>query len=69
MEESREVELRIAGIEEAGRAEGLSKAVRAIDPDASVSIDPATGIVHLRTTGDTLEIVGALSLAGTTRPP
>jgi phage terminase large subunit-like protein len=68
MEKSREVELRIAGTLDAARAESLSAAVRAVDPDASVSLDPATGIVRLTTTRDTLEIVSALNRRATTRP-
>lgn len=60
----RELEMRIEGIS-GGEAPGrLQSAVQAIDPGARVRVDAATGIVHVTTRCDTLEVVAALTEAG-----
>ncbi|MDB5511878.1 MAG: hypothetical protein JWR08_1361 [Enterovirga sp.] len=61
-----EIEMRV---EEARRPDGLARieaAIRSLDPDATVRLDPATGIVHARTSRETLEVVDVLGRAGLT---
>jgi hypothetical protein len=42
----------------------VETALRELDPQATVRLDPATGILHAMTCRDTLEVVAALSKAG-----
>ena len=62
--ERKELELRVKGADKPGSAGQIEAALRAIDPEARVRIDPATGIVHAFTSRDTLELTEALSRAG-----
>ena len=63
-DEVRELEMRVDGRSGAAGAEEIEAALRSCDPGVRVRLDPATGIVHVRTTRDTLEIAAALSEAG-----
>jgi hypothetical protein len=60
----REVEMRVAGAETPGCLEAVAQAIRDIDPDAKVRLDPATGILHAMTSRETLEVTDALTRAG-----
>lgn len=62
--ERKELELRVKGADRPGCAGQIEAAVRAIDPEARIRIDPATGIVHAFTSCETLELTEALSRAG-----
>ncbi len=62
MGDTREVELRLDGAADAmPRVEEL---LRQADPRASVRLDPLTGILHVATSLDTLEVTAALARAG-----
>lgn len=63
-DERREIEMRVEGVDRPEDAGALLEAIRAIDPEANVRVDPATGIVHAATRRHTLEVVEALSRAG-----
>lgn len=56
-----EHELRVTAPGDPARIEA---ALRTLDAEARVRIDPATGIVHVTSARDTLEIVAALNAAG-----
>jgi copper chaperone len=60
----KELELRIDGAERPGCAEAIQTALQAIDPEARIRVDPATGIVHAFTTCETLELTDAITRAG-----
>jgi copper chaperone CopZ len=60
----KELEMRVAGADNPGCAGAIEAAVRAIDPDAHIRVDPATGIVHAFTSCDTLEVADAIARAG-----
>lgn len=59
----RELEMRITGSRPPEPA-AIEAALRGIDPDARVRTDPETGITHVTTRRDTLEVVAALTDAG-----
>jgi hypothetical protein len=60
----REIEMRVEGVSRPESLGPVEAAIRSLDPDATVRLDPATGIVHATTRRDTLEVVAALSGAG-----
>jgi hypothetical protein len=60
----REIEMRVEGVSRPESLGPVESAIRSLDPEATVRLDPATGIVHAMTRRDTLEIVAALSGAG-----
>ena len=60
----REIEMRVEGVNRPEDVRRLEGAIRELDPEATVRIDPATGIVHALTRRDTLEVVAALTDAG-----
>jgi hypothetical protein len=60
----REIEMRVEGVSTPDGLGPVETAIRACDPDATVRLDPATGIIHAMTRRDTLEVVAALSKAG-----
>lgn len=60
----REVEMRVAGAGRPGCMEAVTRAIQALDPDATVRLDPATGILHALTRRETLEVTDALTRAG-----
>ena len=63
MHEKSEIELRIDEVAPGGQ-DRILRALAGIDPDASVRIDAGTGIAHLVTRADTLDVVDALRRAG-----
>ena len=63
-DEMRELEMRIEGRSGPAGADEIEAALRALDSGVRVRIDPATGIVHIETRRDTLEVVAALTEAG-----
>lgn len=60
----RELEMRVAGISGDEAVGSIQAALRELDPGASVRMDHATGILHIMTRYDTLEVVAALTEAG-----
>ncbi|MDB5558072.1 MAG: hypothetical protein JWQ36_1006 [Enterovirga sp.] len=60
----REIEMRVEGVSAPDAVGPVASAIRALDPQATVRLDPATGIVHAMTRRDTLEVVAALAKAG-----
>jgi hypothetical protein len=60
----REIEMRVEGVSAPDAVGPVASAIRALDPHATVRLDPATGIVHALTGRDTLEVVAALAKAG-----
>ena len=60
----REIEMRVEGVSTPEGVGPVERAIRALDPDATVRLDPATGILHAITSRDTLEVVAALGKAG-----
>lgn len=63
-DEVRELEMRVAGINRDDAVEPIQAALRELDAGAKVRIDGATGILHITTRYDTLEVVAALTEAG-----
>jgi copper chaperone CopZ len=63
-DEVRELEMRVEARSGPAGAGEIEAALRAVDPGLRVRVDPATGIVHIETRRDTLEIVAALTEAG-----
>ena len=63
-DEVRELEMRIDGIVGGTVPEPFIAAIRGVDPGGMARVDPETGIVHIITRCDTLEIVAALASAG-----
>ena len=63
-DERREIEMRVEGVSGPEDIAGVEQAIRALDPEATVRVDPATGIIHAVTCRDTLEVVAALAAAG-----
>ena len=63
MHERSEIELRVDGVAPGGE-EPVRRALEGVDPDAAVRIDGTTGIAHILTRADTLDIVDALRRAG-----
>ena len=63
-DDMREIEMRVEGISSPEQVGPVESAIRALDPAATVRLDPATGILHAMTARDTLEVVAALSRAG-----
>ena len=63
-DEVREIEMRVEGVSAPDRLGPVESAIRECDPDATVRLDPVTGIIHAMTRRDTLEVVAALSKAG-----
>ena len=60
----REIEMRVEGVSEPDQLGPVERAIREIDSQATVRLDPATGILHAMTRRDTLEVVAALAKAG-----
>lgn len=60
----RELAMRVAGSVDPGGAERVAAALRATDPGAAARLDPATGILHISTSRDSLEVEAALAAAG-----
>ncbi len=58
----KELEFRLGGVSEA--APRIEDTVRQVDTRAGVRIDPRTGILHVTTSLDTLEVTAVLSRAG-----
>lgn len=63
-DEPGEIELRVADAAAPGTMERVEASARALDGSAKVRLDPETGIVHVRTSCDTLDLVAALEKAG-----
>ncbi len=63
MHERSEIELRIDG-GGSGAEDRIRRALAGLDPDAAVRMDAETGIAHLVTRADTLDVVDALRRAG-----
>jgi hypothetical protein len=63
-DEPHEIEMRVEGVSGPERLGAVERAIRDLDPGATVRLDPATGIVHAMTRRDTLEVVAALAQAG-----
>jgi copper chaperone len=60
----KELELRIAGAGLPGWEAAVEAAIRGLDPTAHARLDAATGIVHVITTCDTLDLTDAITRAG-----
>jgi copper chaperone len=60
----RESEMRIAGAGKPGCMEAVTTAIQALDPEAKVRLDPETGILHVLSRRETLEVTDALTRAG-----
>ena len=58
----KEVELRLDGAAEA--APRVEELLRQVDPGCGVRFDPRTGVLHITTSLDTLEVTAALARAG-----
>lgn len=59
-----ELEMRIEGLGTAAGQQGAERALQALDPGATLRVDDASGIAHVTTTCQTLEVEDALTRAG-----
>ncbi|WP_375458373.1 hypothetical protein [uncultured Enterovirga sp.] len=59
-----ELEMRIDGLDTEGGLRHAEEVLLSLDPDATLRLDPETGIAHLRTTRQALEIEDAMTRAG-----
>jgi copper chaperone len=64
MDEPGEVVMKVDGMKDAGCAEAVRRAIRALDPEAEVQVDRERGQVSATTRADTLEVTAALAKAG-----
>jgi copper chaperone len=64
MNERGEVVMKVDGIKGEACAEAVRRAIRALDPHATVQIDRERGQVSATTRADTLEVTAALTKAG-----
>jgi copper chaperone len=62
--DDKELELRIAGAGTPGWEAAIEAAIRGLDPHAHARLDAETGIVHVKTTCDTLDLTDAIMRAG-----
>jgi copper chaperone len=60
----KELELRIAGAGLPGWEAAVEAAIRDLDPDAHARLDAATGIVHVTTRCEALDLTDAITRAG-----
>ena len=61
-----EHELRIEGSDRADTRDAIAAALGDLDPETRIRVDPETGVVHVTTDRDTLEVTDALETAGLT---
>ncbi len=59
-----ELEMRIDGMDRDGVPARVDAALRALDPSATMRLDRSTGITHVSTSCQALEIEDALARAG-----
>jgi copper chaperone len=64
MNERDEVVVKVDGMRDEGCAEAVRRAIRALDPHATVQSDRERGQVSAMTGADTLEVTAALTKAG-----
>ena len=62
--EKREIELRVDGVTGEADLHRVRTAVAELDPAASVHLDDSTGIIHIETSCETLEVTSRLGAVG-----
>jgi copper chaperone len=60
----KELELRIAGAGKPGWEAAVEAAIRGLDPQAHARLDAVTGIVHVTTRCEALDLTDAITRAG-----
>lgn len=65
-EDGLELEMRIEGLDTPDGFAKADRALRSLDPAATLRFDDTTGIAHLRTRSQALEVEDALTRAGLT---